>query len=409
MSTGDVVRSQFFVLCVGNLSEPFVPEVAGMSRFSGMAFHTSRWPEFEVELTGRKIGVIGTGSSGVQCIPIVAEQASHLTVFQRTPAFSVPSRNNLIDQEWLSNFKLTYNEFRAKNSAMLGGFSATFPPHDESALAVSQEKRVKIYEKRWDQIGGLLFMQSFNDLLTNEEANKTAADFVRDKIDELVVSPRIAKILKPKGPIGCKRICTDKDYYATYNRSNVSLIDISGSDSIECYDKGIKFGDNAYPLDIIIFATGFDAITGSILKIEIFGKGGISLAEKWREGPAAILGACTADFPNMFTVCGPGNPSVLTNMVATIEHHSDWIADCIEFARSNDYSLIEATESGEREWMNEVNARVAETLFHSCNSWYLGANIPGKPKKFVPYLGFSDYARRCEEVSGNGYPGFRFN
>ena len=292
---------------------------------------------------------------------------------------------------------------------MLGGFSSTFPPNEQSALSISKKERLEIYEKRWNEIGGLLFMQSFNDLLLSNDANKTAGDFIRSKIKKIVNDPQTAKMLSPKGTLGCKRLCVDAGYYETYNRPNVHLIDISGADDLKMFEAGINYGDDEYPLDIIVFATGFDAITGSILRLNIIGKDGITLSDKWKAEPNSMLGALTNGFPNMFMICGPGNPSVLTNMVATIEHHADWIADCIRHSESNGYSVIECAEEAERAWMKEANRRVTGTLFYSCNSWYLGANIPGKPRQFIPYLGFSDYVARAEEISNSGYPGVCFS
>lgn len=291
---------------------------------------------------------------------------------------------------------------------MLGGFSASYPPNEQSALAISEKERLSVYEKRWNEIGGLLFMQSFSDLLLDEAANDTAAEFIRNKIKQVVSDDEISSLLSPEGTVGCKRLCVDTNYYATFNKSHVSLVDVSGPHSIKMDEDGIIYGSGYYPLDLVIFATGFDAITGSILSINIIGKDGILLKEKWKNGPLSLLGACTADFPNMFSICGPGNPSVLSNMVSTIEHHVDWIADCLQFAKSSGYRMIQTTRAAETAWMAEADKRVRDTLFYNCNSWYLGANISGKPRKFIPYLGFSDYLARCNDISDNGYPGLLF-
>ena len=408
LSTGESIICQYFILAVGNLSKPFIPEIEGRSKYSGITLHTARWPQSGIDFADKRVGVIGTGSSGVQCIPVIAEKARRLTVFQRTPTFTVPAGNKPIDPVWLEKFKLGYGEFRERNKEMLGGFSASYPPNEQSALAISEKERLSVYEKRWNEIGGLLFMQSFSDLLLDEAANHTAAEFIRNKIKQVVSNDEISSLLSPEGPVGCKRLCVDTNYYATYNKSNVSLVDVSGHHSIKMDEDGIIYGSSYYPLDLVVFATGFDAITGSILSINIIGEDGITLKKKWENGPLSFLGACTADFPNMFSVCGPGNPSVLSNMVSTIEHHVDWIADCLKYAKSSGYRMIQATRTAETEWMAEADKRVRDTLFYNCNSWYLGANIPSKPRKFIPYLGFSDYLARCNDISSRGYPGLLF-
>ncbi len=408
LCTREIIHCKYLILAVGNLSKPFTPEIKGHADFNGLTFHTARWPASGVSLADKRVGIVGTGSSGVQSIPLIAQEADRLTVFQRSPTFSVPAGNKPIDPAWLTTFKENYSEFRELNKAMLGGFSVTYLPNDQSAFSISEQERKAVYEQRWSEIGGLLFMQSFNDLLLDEEANRTAADFIRSKIRTLVTDTKVADMLCPSGPIGCKRLCVDTSYYETYNLENVTLVDISGSKALKMNDTGLQYGDIHYPLDVLVFATGFDAITGSILDINIIGKDGMPLIKKWANGPVSMLGACTAGFPNMFMVCGPGNPSVLSNMVATIEHHSDWIADCIKYAHSSNYDWIEATRKAEQGWMQEADLRVIDTLFYSCDSWYLGANIPGKPRKFIPYLGFSDYVARCEEISSSGYPGIVF-
>ncbi len=408
LSEGGSIICQYFILAVGNLSKPFIPDLEGQSNFRGVSLHTSRWPESGIDYANKDVGIIGTGSSGVQCIPVIAKRAKRLFVFQRTPTFTVPAGNRPIDPVWLKQFKSGYREFRDKNKEMLGGFSASYLPNEQSALAISKKERAAVYEKRWSEIGGLLFMQSFNDLLIDEDANRTAAEFIVNKIRQIVGDDEVSSLLSPKGPVGCKRLCVDTDYYETFKMPHVSLVDVSGSNSIKMYEGGIIYGTHSYPLDLVIFATGFDAITGSILSINITGKDGTSLREKWKNGPISFLGACTAGFPNMFSICGPGNPSVLSNMVSTIEHHVEWIADCLQFAKCSGHTLIETTRTAESAWMKEADNRVRDTLFHNCDSWYLGANIPGKPRKFIPYLGFSDYVARCQSISSSGYPGLLF-
>ncbi|NCF74328.1 MAG: NAD(P)-binding domain-containing protein [Gammaproteobacteria bacterium] len=403
---GRVADAQFLIMATGALSTIFYPDIPGRETFKGQSAHTGAWPLEGLDFQDKRVGVIGTGSSGIQCIPIIAEQAEHLTVFQRSPAYSVPAGNHDLDPDWLVEFKNDYSGLRKRNEATMGGFGSDHPINNELAMEVSEKEREDQYQHRWQNVGGLLFLGAYADLLTDPAANQTAAEFVRQKIRETVIDPDVAERLTPTTMIGCKRLCTDTNYYETYNRPNVSLVDIKNSPIEEITETGLRVGENSYDLDCIVFATGFDAMTGAISNVDIRGKDGVRLTDKWADGPVNYLGVGTAGFPNLFTIVGPGNPSVLTNMVCTIEHHVGWVAECIEYLRANSFSAIEVTPAAELDWVAEVNAIAESTLFPTCNSWYLGANIPGKPRVFMPYLGLPPYREKCAEVAQSGYSGF---
>jgi cyclohexanone monooxygenase len=351
------------------------------------------------------VAVIGTGSSAIQAIPVIAKAAKHLTVFQRTPNFSIPSRNGPMPADYERQWKTTYPEQRAAARASRTGVLRN--PNDFSALSVSDAERLAILEDRWAR-GGTSFMASFNDLVTNQQSNDHAADFVRDKIRSLVKDPATAELLAPKGhPIGTKRICVDTDYFLTYNRDNVKLVDVSQAPIAAMTENGLKVGDTEYEFDAIVFATGFDAMTGTLTRIDIRGRDGESLKDKWEAGPRTYLGLMTAGFPNMFMITGPGSPSVLSNMIVSIEQHVDWVADCIAHLGTRQLDCIEANRDAEDQWVLHVNEVAFKTLYPSANSWYMGANIPGKPRVFMPYIGgVGSYRQQCDKIAAEGYQGF---
>ncbi len=400
---GDTYRARYCVSATGCLSSANTPDIPGIDEFSGPIYHTGSWPHEGVDFTGKRVAVIGTGSSAVQSIPIIAEQAKHLTVFQRTANYAVPAHNRPLTDEEIASVKARYKEFRQENNDL--PFAAAFDNSEINALDVSAEEvRVEL-ERRW-QDGGLPFLGAFADLLFEDDANELAADFVREKIAARVDDPEIAKLLMPDSIVGCKRLCVDSHYYETYNRDNVTLVDIS-QDGIESISsRGLNCQGRVVEVDAIVFATGFDAMTGSLLKINFVGRNGVSLAEKWSEGPRTFLGLGCKGFPNLFTVSGPGSPSVLTNMIPSIEQHVNWIADCINYLNQGQYAGIEASQEAEDEWVEHVNEVADSSLYPGCSSWYLGANVPGKPRVFMPYLGFPPYAEKCEEVAANNYEGF---
>ncbi len=397
--------ASFFILAVGCLSSANMPEFEGHESFGGPTYHTGQWPHEGVDFTGKRVGVIGTGSSAIQSIPIIAEQAEHLTVFQRTANYAVPAHNGPLDPDTVADIKANYADFRAQNSLQNGAFGSRMARNDASALAASAEERQDAYEARWSD-GGFGFMRAFGDLSINAESNATAAAFVRRKIAETVNDPATAELLTPKQTIGCKRLCVDTGYFETFNRPNVDLVDVSRAPIERLTPGGLVTGGNEYEFDAIVFATGFDAMTGSILRIDIRGRDGRSIGDAWAEGPVTYLGLSVVGFPNMFTISGPGSPSVLTNMIVSIEQHVGWIGDCVEHLRSEGHQTIEATDDAADQWVDHVNGVAEKTLFTGCNSWYLGANIPGKKRVFMPLLGYPPYVEICDRVAAGGYEGF---
>ncbi|MDJ0869338.1 MAG: NAD(P)/FAD-dependent oxidoreductase, partial [Myxococcota bacterium] len=396
---GERCTARFVVMATGCLSSANRPDFPGLEDFRGAWYHTGQWPHEGVDFSGQRVGVIGTGSSAIQSIPLIAQQAAHLYVFQRTPNYSVPAHNAPLDPEVQRRVKAEYAEFRARNA--LQGFGLDTRTRDESALDVSAGEREREYQARWDH-GGLPFMACFNDLTSNPEANATIAEFLRRKIREIVRDPGVAELLSPDTMVGCKRLCVDTDYFATFNRDDVTLVDVASAPIEAITAKGLRTRQRSYELDAIVFATGFDAMTGSLLKVDIRGRGGRALRDKWAEGPRTYLGLGTAGFPNLFTITGPQSPSVLSNMVPSIEQHVNWIADCVAYMRDQGADRIEATPAAEDAWVAHVNEVAGETIFPTCNSWYLGANVPGKPRVFMPYLGFPPYVEKCNEVAAKG-------
>jgi cation diffusion facilitator CzcD-associated flavoprotein CzcO len=406
IETGDGARitARFCIMATGCLSSPNLPKFEGADRFKGETYHTGTWPHELVDFTGKRVAIIGTGSSAVQSIPIIASQAERLTVFQRTPNYAVPAHNAPLDAEYVKGIKADYPAMRARAKQTMTGID--FDYSDRKALETSSEARATEYEKRW-QRGGLSFLGAFQDLMMSEEANATAADFVRDKIREKVADAGVARLLEPKNTIGCKRLCIDIGYYETFNRPNVELIDVSEEPIEEITGKGVRAKGKEHEVDAIVFATGFDAMTGALLKIDIRGKDELRLQDKWSEGPRTYLGVAMAGFPNLFTITGPGSPSVLTNMLPTIEQHVEWIADIIKHMRDRQLTQIEPISAAEEEWVAQVGDAASRTLRYTCSSWYLGVNIPGKPRVFMPYIGgFPKYVQRCNEIAAQGYEGF---
>ena len=405
---GERVSASFCIMATGCLSSSQVPGYPGLDRFKGRWYHTGHWPHEGVDFTGQRVGVIGTGSSGIQSIPIIARQAEHLYVFQRTPNFSVPARNAPLDPEYVRRVKANYAEHRQKARESRSGFLVPVNQNTETpALEATPETRQQEYEARWAR-GGFGLLASFSDLYSNKAANDTAAAFVHAKIREIVHDPAVAEKLLPRDhPVGTKRLCVDTDYYATYNRENVTLVDIRTAPIEEITPAGLRTSDAAYELDSIVFATGFDAMTGALAAIDIRGRDGIALKEKWAAGPRTYLGIASAGFPNLFLITGPGSPSVLSNMMTSIEQHVDWTAGCIEYLRERRLETIEATLDAEDTWVEHVNDEAAKTLYPTAGSWYMGANVPGKPRIFMPYVGgVGNYRTRCAEIAANGYAGF---
>ncbi len=402
---GDMVSARFVVLALGPLSNANIPAIEGLESFAGELYHTAHWPHEGVDFTGKRVGVIGTGSSGIQAIPCIAKQAAQLTVFQRTAQYSVPAGNVPLEDEIRRKQKATYAERRRLSRASGGG--SPHQPHPKSALEISDEELRAAYERRW-QLGGVLFSKTFPDQMITLEANDTARKFWEEKVRAVIDDPKVADRLIPTDhPIGTKRICTDDNYFQTYNRPNVHLVSLKETPIQRIDAAGVHTSDAYYELDALVLATGFDAMTGSVRKLNIVGRGGATLNEVWAEGPVTYLGVGIPGFPNLFNVGGPGSPSVLANMVLVSELHGDWIADAIRCLEARDAVAIEARPDAAADWVKECYERAAGTLMPQAASWYLGANIPGKPRVFMPFVGgFGVYAETIAEVAAAGYKGF---
>ena len=397
--------AQFCVMATGCLSVPKMPEIDGLERFAGETFYTSNWPKEKVDFAEKTVGVIGTGSSGIQCIPVIARGASHLTVFQRTPNFNVPAFNRPLEKHELDAVKEKYTELRKKARNSIAG---DFP--DECTITLGElptKLQRRHLEVSWNK-GGFNMQYPFTDLLTDAEVNKVAADFVREKIRSVVSDPKMAETLSPRShPFGTKRMCVEDDYYQTFNRENISLVDLSIDAIEEIVPAGVKTAMSLHRLDMLVLATGFDAMTGALTAIDIRGRGGVSLREKWNTGSRTFLGMTVAQFPNLFTVTGPGSPSVLCNMVSAIEQSVEWIGDCINHVEDKGYRAIEAKQSAEDSWVAHVSDAADQTLYPLANSWYVGANISDKARVFMPYVnGLKAYEEVCQEEAGKGYQSF---
>jgi len=402
-------RCQFLICGSGVLSSRLNPDdlFHGLDSFLGSWYQTAAWPVDGVDFSGKRVAVVGTGSTGIQIIPQIAKQAAHLYVCQRTASYSVPARNAPLASEALQAVRARYREYR--RAARLSAFGVPSDPPTGSAIATPADERRHEYEKRWQIGGGPTMLAAFADLLVNEESNETAADFVRTKIHEIVADPQVADMLCPTSyPIGTKRICVDIGYYETFNRENVTLVSVLDNPIVKVTAAGLLLAEGQeLELDAIVFAIGFDAITGALLDINPNGRQGVALRKKWSNGPASYLGLMVAGFPNMFTVTGPGSPSVLSNMVVSIEQHVDWITAAIAGLLRNGQQEMEPTPEAEEAWGRHVAELSASTLFSRANSWYVGANVPGKPRVFIPYVGgVGPYWKTIQQIADDGYEGF---
>ncbi|CAB4805448.1 MAG: NAD(P)-binding protein [Actinobacteria bacterium] len=403
---GDSVSCKWLVTGIGCLSSTQKPKITGQDSFAGPSYHTGEWPHEGVDFTGKRVGIIGTGSSGIQSIPVIAEQAKHLFVFQRTPNYSVPARHGTVTKESLDEVKKQYDDIMAKARASAVGMH--YEQSGQSALEVSEEERNATYERGWEEGGAKFLFGSFNDIGSDIRANDTASDFIRKKIREIVKDPAVASKLSPVDhPFGSKRPLIDTNYFDTYNRDNVTLVDIRSAPIQEITPTGIRTADGEYEFDVLVYATGFDAMTGTYNKMDIRGHDGLALKDVWAAGPLTYLGVSTAGFPNLFMITGPGSPSVLSNMPVSIEQHVEWISGVIECMQKDDLATFEADEQAQTDWVAHVNELASTTLFMQADSWYLGANIPGKPRVFMPYVGgVGAYRQKCDEVAAAGYVGF---
>lgn len=402
---GRVTDARFCIMASGCLSSARVPPIAGAAEFEGRQLHTGQWPHEPVDFTGRRVGVIGTGSSGIQVITAIAGQASELFVFQRTPAFSLPSKNTPLDPAVEREVKADYAALRRMARESAAG-NAAYPVPTQSAFDVGDDERARIYEMHWGA-GRVSIGRAFTDLLTDLRANETAAEFVRAKIAATVNDERVAAALLPAHPIGTKRVCLDSGYYETFNRADVTLVDLLEEPIERITARGVRTSRREIALDAIVYATGYDAMTGALDAIDIRGCGGLSLREKWRAGPRTLLGVQSAGFPNLFFVTGPGSPSVLSNVIVCIEQHVDWIADALAHLRRHGLERMEARADAEDAWVAHVNEVASRTLFPQAASWYMGANVPGKPRVFMPYVGgVGAFRIICDRVASAGYEGF---
>ncbi len=403
---GEKFTAQFLITAVGCLSSANIPTIPGLDTFMGRWYHTGQWPHEGVDFSGKRVGLIGTGSTGIQAAPVIAETAAHLTVFQRTANYSVPARNGPLTPEFKRYVRENSAEIRKVMHASLNGHPWLVA--ERSALETSPAERQALYEAAWEN-GGLRFRATFRDLVTDNAANVTASEFIRAKIREIVKDPATAaKLADIDHPYAAKRPPIDTDYFETFNRDNVALVDVRAAPIERITAQGIRTQDDEYPLDIIVFATGFDGITGSLLRMDITGRDDLTLAEAWRAGPRNYLGLQVAGFPNLFTVTGPGSPSVLCNMPVAIEQHVEWITDCIAHMREHGLTRIEPSEDATDSWVAQVNAAAEATVLPQAkHSWYLGANIPGKPRVFMPYAGgMAHYRKICADVAARNYEGF---
>jgi cyclohexanone monooxygenase len=404
LQDGTDVTCRFFILAAGCLSNARVPDFPGLASYTGATFHTGDWPD-EVDFTGKRVGVIGTGSSGVQVIPEVAKDAGELVVFQRTPNFTMPARNAPLTPEQVAEFKAHYEELREKaRHSPNGTLRKNYP---DSALTAPDELRRERFEYNWAR-GGNDIVGSFSDFTTVQQANDLLADFLREKIRSIVADADAAESLTDQDyPVGAKRLCLGTDYYETFNRDNVTLVDLRKTPLVSFTPRGIQTSDREYALDAVVFATGFDAMTGSILRIDIRGRGGRSLRDDWHAGPHTYLGLACHGYPNMFIITGPGSPSVLSNVVVSIEQHVEWITDHLEYLQKHDLSTSEADFTAQEQWVEFVNELAGRTLMLKAASWYLGANVPGKPRVFMPFIGgVGNYRKICDEVAADDYRGF---
>ena len=406
---GEDVTTRFLITAVGTLSTTNMPQFKGLETFKGTWYHTSRFPHTGVDFTAKRVAVVGTGATAVQAIPEIAQQAKQLTVFQRTANYCVPARNGKVDPEVIKARKADYAGVIKRIRESL--FGQEHYPIPKSALDTTPEEREREFDRMWDAGGFAFWLANYQDMFIDQAANDLCADYIRRKIRSTVKDPAVADRLMPKGhAYGTKRQPLDTNYYETFNKNNVLLVDAGADGPIEeITERGIRAGGKEYPADIIVFATGFDAMTGPLKALNLKGRGGRTLDREWADGPHTYLGVSVAGFPNLFTITGPQSPSVLSNMPVSIEQHVEWITDCIDCMSRTGKTVIEATPEAQEQWVAHVNEVVSATLMTSANSWYMSANIAGKPRAFLPYLdpeGVGGYRNRCDEIAAKGYEGF---
>ena len=407
---GETFSCQFLITALGILSEPYIPNIKGINDFKGQSWHTSNWPKEEVKTSNKRIGVIGTGATGVQLITELAKDVEELYVFQLKPEYCIPLHNDKIDEATQKDIKKNQDKIFEKCNNSYGSFLHDFK-YDQSALDVSEEERNAFYEKLWNERGFALWLGNYSDLLTDEKANETISEFVRDKIRSQIDDPVTAEKLCPKDHgFGTRRVPCESGYYKAYNQKNVHLIDISETPITCINETGIKTKSGQYDLDIIVFATGFDGVTGAYNKVRITGENGTNLSDEWKDGPETFLGMQTPGFPNLFTVCGPHNGSTFCNIPRCLEQNAEWISDCVDYINKNGYSKIEAELEAAKEWTDYAYEVAAPSLFAKTASWFSGANIPGKKRTFLSWAGGSPkYREKCNDVASTGYKGFKLS
>jgi len=406
---GKSVTAQYLIAAVGSLSTTNMPQFEGLDRFRGKWYHTSRFPHAGVDFTNKRVGVVGTEATAVQAIAEIAQQAKQLVVFQRTANYCVPARNGRVDPEVTAARKADYDGVVRRTRESFFGQEHYFIP--KSVLEATPEEREREFDRMWDQGGFAFWLANYQDMFFSQEANDLCADYLKRKIRRTVKDPAVAERLIPKGyAYGTKRQPLDTNYYETFNKDNVLLVDAGIDGAIEAVtENGIRAGGREYELDIIVFATGFDAMTGPLKALNLKGRDGRTLDEQWADDPHTYLGISVAGFPNLFTITGPQSPSVLSNMPVSIEQHVEWVTDCIDTMRQAGKTVIEATPEAQKQWVAHVNEVVGATLMTGANSWYMSANIPGKARAFLPYLGpegVGGYRKKCDEVAAKGYEGF---
>ena len=398
---GQALHARYFIMGVGCLSAPIKPTFEGEADFTGETYQTSIWPKEPVDFKGKRVGIIGVGSSAIQAGPLIAEEAEHVYIYQRTPNYVVPSQNRPLTPEEVRDIKSDYKGFRAKAYAGLTAF--LFERHDQSVFDLSPDERRARFDDYWN-IGGLPFLGAFNDILFNDDANQACIDYWRSRIEEIIDDPKLVDLLTPDEEFGCKRLCSGTGFYEMFNRDNVRLVDVRGTGIERFTPAGLRAEGVDYDLDTIIFATGFDAMTGSVTRIRITGKGGQTIQQKWAEGPKTYLGLMISGFPNMFNMVSAGSPSVLATMVTAAEQHGDWVGECLDHMRETGKTVIEATPEAEAEWTAEVKRAGDASLRTNCDSWYVGSNIEGKARAFAPYIGgWPPYVARCNAETASKY------
>jgi len=409
LQDGTSASARFLVTAVGCLSSTNTPRFSGAQTFAGQSYHTGAWPHEPVDLSGKRVAVIGTGATAVQAVPEIAKEAAHVWVFQRTPNYDIPGRNRPLSADYSASVKADYPDLWRK--ARESGFGLPYQVAERSAVDYSPEDRERIYEAAWEKGGFYMGLDTFSDFLVNAASNETISEFVRGKIREMVRDPGVAELLAPKDhPFFTKRPPLENGYYEAFNRDNVTLVDVRTAPIQEITPNGVRTSGTEYDVDIIVYATGFDAMTGALFGMGITGRDGQALATKWAEGPLTYLGLTTTGFPNLFMITGPQSPSVLSNMPVAIEQNVEWIAGLIEHMREHGLDAADPAQDAEDQWVAHHNQVAAATLLPGTDSWWVGANIPGKPRTLYPYVGgVGPFRQICEDIAADGYRGMTFS